>query len=265
MVFTSFINWSIFLFLFYEYLNNKFPETMKNFLINFTYYCIYFFSKLQIYLKNNHVYGKYLDEITEIKEKLIVFVNHLINKYPFDKSSSNVNDKNDLLFEIISDNKIAKSIFKKELIEKLEESDVENDLLDLLDFCDFVLITDMDNNIKIVNNNNITLENLRSENSDLLKITPVNYKPLLCEMLIDSINFKINFYHKDGIYNYLVLDNVFDNKFLQYFMKTHYNFTMETEETKCPFELKILDDNVESISILQNDRLKIKETKMEKL
>ena len=134
-----------------------------------------------------------------------------------------------------------------------------------MDFCDFVLITDIDNNIKIVNNNNITLENLRSENSDLLKITPVNYKPLLCEMLIDSINFKINFYHKDGIYNYLVLDNVFDNKFLQYFMKTHYNFTMETEETKCPFELKILDDNVESISILQNDRLKIKETKMEKL
>ena len=265
MVFTSFINWSIFLFLFYEYLNNKFPETMKNFLINFSYYCIYFFSKLQIYLKNNHVYGKYLDEITEIKEKLIVFVNHLINKPPFDKSSSNVNETNDLLIEIISDNKIAKSIFKEELIEKLEESDVENELLDLLDFCDFVLITDMDNNIKIVNNNNITLENLRSENSDLLKITPVNYKPLLCEMLIDSINFKINFYHKDGIYNYLVLDNVFDNKFLQYFMKTHYNFTMETEETKCPFELKILDDNVESISILQNESLKIKETKMEKL
>ena len=63
-----------------------------------------------------------------------------------------------------------------------------------------------------------------------------------------------------GNYNYLVLDNVFDNKFLQYFMKTHYNFTMETESNsepksepdKCPFELKILDDNVESISIFQN-------------
>jgi len=209
-----------------------------------------------------------LNEITEIKEKIIVFVNNLINKCPFDQCSSNVNgtdNTEDILIEIIIYNKIAKSMFKEELIEKLEETTVDKELLDLLDFCDFILITDSDNNIKIINSNEITLENLKSENSNLLKITPVNYKPILCEMLIDSINFKINFYHKDGNYNYLVLDNVFDNKFLQYFMKTHYNFTMETEETKCPFELKILDDNVESISIFQNDRLKIKETKMEKL
>jgi hypothetical protein len=138
--------------------------------------------------------------------------------------------------------------------------------LDILDFCDFALISDSDNNIKIIDNDQVTLTNIQSDDSELLKITPVNYKPILCELIMDSKTIKINFAHKDGEYNYLVLDNQFDFKFLKYFMKSHYNFDIDIEtDGKCDFELKILDDNVETISISSKDVLKITENKMIKL
>jgi hypothetical protein len=110
MIYTTFINWSVFLFLFYEYLNNKFPQQTQEFLINLSYYCIYFFSKIQICLKNNKIYGKYLDEIIEIKEKLIIFVTNILNKNETSSQPKETNgfpiDPDQILFEFVTDNKV---------------------------------------------------------------------------------------------------------------------------------------------------------------
>jgi hypothetical protein len=277
MIFTSFLNWSIYLFLLYEYLKNKFPKTTDDILINVTYYSIYLFSKLQIYLKNNQTYVEYLNKTNEIKEFLISIIRNFINAHYKTPSQCNKNSEHGengknvaknglqdtLLFEFIVDNKIDFVMSKKELIEKLESSELDNELLDILDFSNFALISDSQNNIKIIDTNQLTLANITSEDSELLKITPVSYKPILCEMIVDSKIIKINFSHKDGEYNYLVEDNRFDYQFLQYFMKSYFNCSLEGENKD--FELKILDDKVDTILIHKNDVLKIEKDKMIKV
>jgi hypothetical protein len=294
MIFTSFISWSIYLFLVYEYLKKKFPEKTDDVLINVSYYTIYLFSKLQIvlkkrtnevylYLKNNETYGKYLDKTLELKNKLSDTLVALINKYSNTHyNSDNNTDYNtrdnidynkdcqkherkteeDLLFEFIQDNRLQNSMFKQELIEKLESTDINTDLLDLMDFCDFVTIRDSNNNIKIINKDLITLSNITSEDCELLKITPITYKPILCELITDNRNIKISFSHKDNNYNYLVVGNHFNSVFLKYFMKTHFKYNIK-ENTD--YILSILDDKVENISICENDVLKIEEKQMVKM
>lgn len=276
MIFGSFINWSIYLFLVYEYLKNKFPEKTQDFVINMSYYSIYLFSKLQIflnksrnevylYLENNENCRKYIQKGIEIKSVVSNKFLYIINTYFYNNSEKNgqknsENEKETIIFDFILNNKINFSMGKEELINNLESTVMDSALLDS---CDFVLIRNSTNNIKIINKDQITFTNLTSEDSTLYKIVPINYKPLLCEMIVDSKNMKISFIDRDDrVYNYLVVDNKFDFKFLKYFMKEHFKFILK-DNTE--YELQILDNNVENISIRENDILKIEENKMVKL
>jgi hypothetical protein len=276
MIFGSFINWCIYLFLVYEYLKNKFPEKTQDFVINMSYYSIYLFSKLQIflnksrnevylYLENNENCRKYIQKGIEIKSVVSNKFLYIINTYFYNNSEKNgqknsENKKETIIFDFILNNKINFSMGKEELINNLESTVMDSALLDS---CDFVLIRNSTNNIKIINKDQITFTNLTSEDSTLYKIVPINYKPLLCEMIVDSKNMKISFTDRDDrVYNYLVVDNKFDSKFIKYFMKEHFKFILK-DDTE--YELQILDNNVENISIRENDILKIEENKMVKL
>ena len=276
----------------YDYLNYKFPEKTQQLLINLSYYCVYFFSKMQIlinkeknniylYLKNIdlQINGKNVDEIIKLTNdffiNITVSIHQLIEKFSKHSnhnsdSFSTVNTKNatnkqnDLLFDLILNNKINFSLYKEELISNLESTVMDTALLDS---CDFVLVSDRKNNIKIIDKQQLTIENLKNDSSEIFKITPISYKPLLCEMVIDNENIKINFTHKDDKYNYLVIDNNFDDKFLTYFMKAHYNFNIINKDTGIVIDylLKILDESVESITIDNKSILKITENKMIKI
>lgn len=274
MIFGSFINWSVYLFLVYEYVNNKFPEKTQTFFINLSYYCIYFFSKLQIflnkqrndiylYLENNENYSKYIQKTIEIKSNISNKFMYYINLYFYKNYDSNLrkneSDKKKIIFDFILDNKINFSMFKEELIDNLEATVMDNALLDS---CDFVIVTDSNNNNKIVNKDLISLTNLKSEDSALYKITPINYKPILFEMIVGPMNIKISFTSRDNDFNYLVVDNNFDSNFLQYFMKKYYRYDLK-DGTE--YELKVLDDNIETISIGNSDILKITENKLIKI
>jgi hypothetical protein len=150
-------------------------------------------------------------------------------------------------------------MFKEEFIDNVKAT--VNDYL-LVDSCDFIIVTDSNNNNKIINRDQISVTNLKSEDSAFYKITPINYKPILFEMIVGAMNIKISFTSRDNEFNYLVLDNQFDHKFLQYFMKKYYNYDLK-DGTE--YELKILDDKVETISIGNNDILKITENKLIKI
>lgn len=275
MIFGSFINWSIYLFLVYEYLKNKFPEKTQDFVINMSYYSIYLFSKLQIflnksrnevylYLENNENCRKYIQKGIEIKSVVSNKFLYIINTYFYNNSEKNgqknsENEKETIIFDFILNNKINFSMFKEELIDNLEATVMDNALLDS---CDFVIVTDSNNNNKIVNKDLISLTNLKSEDSALYKITPINYKPILFEMIVGPMNIKISFTSRDNDFNYLVVDNNFDSNFLQYFMKKYYRYDLK-DDTE--YELKVLDDNVETISIGNSDILKITENKLIKI
>lgn len=274
MIFESFLNRTVYLYLLYEYFNNKFPEKTQSFLINVSYYSIYFFSKLQIFLnkrkndiylhlKKNENYNKYIEKMIEIKsflsDKFLYFINTYFDSNDTSSFKNNDRNKEQIIFDFIIDNKVNFSISKEELIDNLESTIMDNALLDS---SDFVLVYDLENNIKIVDKELITLKNLKSEDSFLNQIRPVKYKPLLCEMIVNSLNIKISFSDRDGKYNYLVLDNQFDYKFLQYFMIKHYKFNLTDDFV---YELKILDDKVETISIYKNEILKIQENQIVKL
>jgi hypothetical protein len=239
MIYTTFINWSVFLFLFYEYLNNKFPLQTKDFLVNLGYYCIYFFSKLQIflnkqrndiysYLENNENYSKYIQKTIEIKSSISNKFMYYINLYFYKNYDSNLrkneSDKEKIICNFILDNKISFSMFKEEFIDNVKAT--VNDYL-LVDSCDFIIVTDSNNNNKIINRDQISVTNLKSEDSAFYKITPINYKPILFEMIVGAMNIKISFTSRDNEFNYLVLDNQFDHKFLQYFMKKYYNYDLK--------------------------------------
>ena len=275
MIFGSFINWSIYLFLVYEYLKNKFPEKTQDFVINMSYYSIYLFSKLQIflnksrnevylYLENNENCRKYIQKGIEIKSVVSNKFLYIINTYFYNNSEKNgqknsENEKETIIFDFILNNKINFSMFKEELIDNLEATVMDNALLDS---CDFVIVTDSNNNNKIVNKDLISLTNLKSEDSALYKITPINYKPILFEMIVGPMNIKISFTSRDNHFNYLVVDNNFDSNFLQYFMKKYYRYDLK-DGTE--YELKVLDDKVETISIGNSDILKITENKLIKI
>ncbi len=239
MCFYSLFNWCIYLFLVYEYLNKKFPDEVDKFLITVNYNIVYYFSKLQIFLK------KYYNNFNKNENKHI--------------EEEEEDEEEDELFEFIKDNEVNFSMNKEELLDYLDKT-VMDEIIDEL--CDFVLLSNNKNDFKILNKDCITLDKLKNIDLQLLKITPINYKPILCEINVDSLNIKINFQHKDGDYNYLILDNKFDAIFIRYFMKKHYRHDIEKESN---FILKILDDKVMSINIDNNEVLKIEENGMIKI
>jgi hypothetical protein len=273
----------------YDYLNYKFPELTQQLLINLSYYCVYFFSKIQILVnkEKNNIYwylkeidlqisGKNVDEIIELTNNFFIkitdYINQLIEKFSNCSRNSfttlneeNVkNKKDELLFDLILNNKINFSLYKEELINNLESTVMD---MALLDSCDFVLVSDKENNIKIIDKQQLTIENLKNDSSEIFKILPTTYKPILCELVLDNKNSKINFTHKDGKYNYLIINNNFDDKFISYFIKTHYSLDIINKETGSTFDylLKIIDDSVETILIDNKSILKITENKMIKI
>jgi hypothetical protein len=220
-------------------------------------------NELQLYLEKNENYNKYIEKTIEIKsflsDKFMYFINTYFDSNYYSSFKKNDGNKEQIIFDFIIDNKVNFSMFKEELIDNLESTVMDNALLDS---CDFIILTDSNNNNKIINKDQINVTNLKSKDSVLYKITPINYKPILFEMIVGAMNIKISFTSRDNVFNYLVVDNNFDSKFLQYFMKKYYNYDLK-DGTE--YELKILDDKVETISICNSDILKITENKLIKI
>jgi hypothetical protein len=167
------------------------------------------------------------------------------------------NNNDEFFFNFILKNQTILTLDKTELTFILESNNESDKMFALLDDCDFVLMNDNENNFKIIQKLELNLENMISETSELLKIQHVSYEPLLCELLIDDDNIKIDFKDKNGKYNYLIVNNYIDSKFLSYFMKEHYNI-LDIEN----YILRILDDSVQTMIFDKTTVLHFDKTKM---
>ena len=284
----------LYFYLFYQYLVNTYPEKIQSIIINVTCSCVYLYSKCQIGLsKMTNIVSfymiKYIPNIFENNQNELM-VTFILNNDPIitmsktellyileNKTNENVldycnNDDNDDNDDVVDDftplNNLIRSVY--EFLSKLlvthwygtplQSSNSNLHWYKLLDVCDLILIHDNKNNIKIMKKSELILENFTSNESDVLQIKPVQYKPLLCELLIDDDDIKIDFKDKNGGYNYLILNNSFDCKFISYFMKQHYNI-LNLEG----YILRVLDDTVNTILFDKTNLLHIGENKLKKI
>lgn len=254
MLFSRLSSLILYFYLFYQYLNNKYPEKIQTIIINVTYSCVYIYSKCQIGLsKMSNIVSFYM-------------IKYLPNIYELITTQYNENHQNELWFTFVLNNDPIITMSKTELLYNLENKNNDKACDDcndddagdfILDGFDLILIRDNKNNIKIVKKSEFNFENIKSNNSDVLKIEPVQYKPILCELLIEDDNIKIDFKDKIGNYNYLILNNSFDCKFLSYFMKQHYNI-LDIED----YTLRVLDDSVNTMEFDKTNVLHIGENKL---
>jgi len=245
MLFNTISSILLYLYLFYQYCNARYPEQTQEYIYSITYSCLYVYSKCQIILTNiKNILCFYM---IDCKPE---FYNLFISQF-----GDNNNDE--FFFNFILKNQTILTLDKTELTFILESNNESDKMFALLDDCDFVLMNDNENNFKIIQKLELNLENMISETSELLKIQHVSYEPLLCELLIDDDNIKIDFKDKNGKYNYLIVNNYIDSKFLSYFMKEHYNI-LDIEN----YILRILDDSVQTMIFDKTTVLHFDKTKM---
>jgi len=132
---------------------------------------------------------------------------------------------------------------------------------EIIDY-DFIVINGQTNFKKIIKHIDSIKNDFVSEYSMIFQPEPFLFKPLLCEFLNgdDDKTIKIDFCDENKDYNFLVIGNAFDKKFLTYFMKKYYEI-----DVKEKYLLKILDNNVNTLQFSESDIMKLDENNISKI
>lgn len=214
------ILWTISLF------KTVYPENFERFKINIVYNLIYYYSKIQITVKN-------------IKNYLTENVNNILY-YIY------ANDNNDYLIEVV---------FEGNIIDKISKNNIDN-LLNI-NF-DFILYSEIIDNL--IHKRIIYSENLDINNEKLFVCEPSEIKFVLSEISLGnktiSVDFKIN------NNNYYVCDNIFTNKFIIYFLNEYYSehITDVSPNEIMNYKIEILDHNVNKETFDFKNDIKINKT-----
>ena len=84
---------------------------------------------------------------------------------------------------------------------------------------------------------------------------------IMSELCINNEKLQIKFTNKHDHYTYAIVDNVIDVNFLMYFIRKHYHdkfcekFNMPITQLVEGYTLKIMDNNVNMISVCENQAL----------
>jgi len=84
---------------------------------------------------------------------------------------------------------------------------------------------------------------------------------IMTELCINNEKLQIKFTNKHEHYTYAIVDNVIDMNFLMYFIRKHYHdkfcekFNMPVTQLVEGYALKIMDNNVNTITISENQSL----------
>jgi hypothetical protein len=198
-----------------DFFERKFPNEYKfliekniNLLVNFSYKCVYYYSKLQIlYFSIKDALNKYIDNnpaLSNIRIEInkMLYNNNLheseLSSY-FVKDSDIYESHNELnYFSILTDFR-KKPVFKKILYDQID---------------------------------------MNHDNIDFVK-SIAHF--LLIEFTVDNNTFKIDLLTNE--FDYYFLDNKFTKEFFIYYVKTHLKSDIKfTPESKC--SLKIIDNDV---------------------
>ena len=223
-MFGPLLNTLLYIMLFADVLERRFPTEFQNFLVSISYNCIYLFSRLQILLsQTNARINTYIDSnprLLKIKNDVKEFITPYRAGIP-------------VMQEFIRNGKPIQ-LFKK------GNTDDDNDY----DFGTVSYFSDVDNciNTRIV---------YKGDSSDGVALSNTsNIKFILMELIIENDKtFKIDL--KTDHYNYNVVGNKLTSKFFIYYLRKHLN--VEDEELLAKLEedvvVKIIDHKIDTVEI----------------
>jgi hypothetical protein len=205
----SLLNTLLYIMLFADVLERRFPNEFKRIMIEITINCIYAFSKLQIYFSQT---------------------NNSINRI-IDSNPTLTKLKNDVKIFLKQDKSVKKEYIK----------DGKTIVQNISDEYDFVIITSHSEtgslHKKIVYKGENEVKNLPEE-SDI--------KFMLLELQIgENANlYKVDL--KSDKFNYYLVGNKFNKQFFIYYLRKYFNLNKEINDDD-KISLKILDHNVETV------------------
>ena len=214
-------NTLLYIMLFADVLERRYPEEFKRLVIDLTYSCIYAFSKLQIIFgKANTYINKYIETnptLARIKDNVNTFL-----KAPSGFPISRVWIKNGKPINIISSG------------EKVEKNN---------DF-DFQVVSWYSETDKCVNK--LIVYKFEGWEDGIPLSGSSDYKFMLLEIQLGENAYKIDL--KTSEFNYNLVGNKFTKQFFIYYLREHLKVTAEiNEDTK--ISLKLIDQDVNSLHI----------------
>lgn len=218
-----FNNYLCFLYIaltFMQIYKELYPMQHQNLLIKISYYAIYCYSKIQLVVQNSLL----------AKLACILFYNNYAN------------------------NNVVEVIFEGVVINKINKNNI--DYLMSANY-DFILYSEIINNLtykRIIYSDTLKLND---KNEGLFVCEPSEVKFVLTEIILEDKKININFKMNDD--NYYVCDNIFNSKFIIYFLNKYYSEDIQNMSLD-KYQIDILDQNVNKEIINSEKNIKINKT-----
>ena len=214
---TRFLKALFFFKLLNSYLKHEYPEHYNGYLMTVSFNAVYVFSVLQIQAK----------KICEYLYKTHPRLKSYLDEYSISKIENIDN------IEFILDGKVIYLTDKEKIV---------NHIIDIVKE-DFIIYSDYDSknvctNKKIIITDS-TISNC-SENDFIYEVSDIKF--LLCELYIGDKVYKITLKSDIENYNYYLVDNIINKKFIIYYLIEYYNEDFYKSTDK--FILKFIDNNV---------------------
>ena len=211
----------------HKYLSCNYPKQYEYFCIQFGYYVVYYYSKVQL------LYFKIHPHIMRQVEKIV-------QTDFFQKIFPKKNEEPNGVFEFIKDGNVLYSCLKEH---------ENNSVVTLKDF-DFIIYSKLDQDKNSINKKIFFEFPVKNDN-----VEKTDYYFMLTEITIceEVIQLHLN----TNKSNYFIVNNIIDSKFLLYLLKTREPWIFEKytlEEIK-NYKLKIIDHSVCLKEIDNNSKL----------
>jgi hypothetical protein len=228
----------VFAFLLNDYLQQKYPEKYNEVLITTSLKAIYLFSKTQIIInRTNRYIVNSFNQFMIKNPKINIFVETCINYY--NHFTNKPTTQHDIDIEFISNGKI---------IHALPSYNFLNLSIDDIKFqipitYDFIIFSDYNLTKKNTFINKKIQKSIENKNFNY-ELSDISF--ILSEIIIGDKKIKVDF--KTEFYNYYIVNNIFNDKFILYFLNRHYSYEIKEIplETLKQFKFKIIDNNVDT-------------------
>ena len=218
---TKFLKALIFLKLLNSYLKHEYPEHYNGYLMMASFNAVYVFSVIQIQAK------KFREYLYKTHPRL--------QSYLDEYSRSKIENIDNI--EFILDGKVIYLTDKEKIV---------NHIIDIIKE-DFIIYSDYDSKNVYTNKKIITDSTISncSDNDFIYQVSDIKF--LLCELYIGDKVYKITLKSDIENYNYYLVDNIINKKFMIYYLLEFYNEDFSKSQDK--FILKLIDHNVNSCEI----------------
>jgi len=236
------------MFLINNYIKTNYPDKYEKYVFITIYNTIHIYSYFQIkFMQLNNKFTHFYKTIKS--HPMFVELSNSCNTELF--NMFNIENQEPSDFEIILNGRITQMLNIKEVFDDQKQLigiDFEK-IFDFIIYNHYNPFTKTSNKIILTNIIDVIYF---AQKYFVYDKSDVNF--LLSEICIEDKIIKIEF--KTDSFNYYMVGNIFNDKFIRYFLKTHYSKEIMNLNID-NYKLKIVDHNVESFSIDNFDSIKI--------